>query len=101
MEVFLELHSRQRERGQLVSEDYARGIQTFKCRFAQYGHQELAGSLPELPQGNVTRATGKVNATASDSSHSPRPERSLHDRAVNQTENHHEDLSPTCHPKSL
>ena len=57
MEIFLELHSRQRERGQLVSEDYARGIQTFKSLFARHGHQELADSLPERPHESVTGAT--------------------------------------------
>ena len=76
-----------------MSEDYARGILTFKSLFVRYGHQELADSLPELPQGSVTSATGEVNAIAAGSSHSPPPERSLPDRAETQTENHHENLS--------
>ena len=88
----LELHSRQRERGQLVSEDYARGIQTFKSLFAQYGHQELADSLPELPQGSVTSATDEANATASGSSHSQLLERSLPAGAETQAEDHHGNL---------
>ena len=51
MELFFELHSRQKERGQLVSEVYARDIKTFKCVFTQYGHQELADSPPKPPGG--------------------------------------------------
>ena len=38
LEIFLRLHSLQREQVQAVNEDYARGIQTFKNLFAQYGH---------------------------------------------------------------
>ena len=89
MEIILELPSRQRERGQLVSEDYARGIQTFKSLFARYGHRELADSLPELPQGSVTSPTGEVNATAS----------GLPDRAETQTEGHQEYLSTDMPPE--
>ena len=46
LEIFLNLHSRQKRRGQSVGEDYARGAQTFKSLFVQYGYQELADSLP-------------------------------------------------------
>ena len=60
LEIFLRLHSLQREQGQAVNEDYARGIQTFKNLFARYGHQELADSLPELAQGDI----GGPNAAA-------------------------------------
>ena len=53
LEIFLRLHSLQREQGQAVNEDYARGIQAFKNLFARYGHQELADGLPELVQEDI------------------------------------------------
>ena len=81
-----------------MSEDYARGIQTFKSLFTRYEHQELADSLPELPQGSVTSATGEVDATAPGSSHPPPSEGSLPDRAATQIENH-EDLSTDMPPE--
>ena len=98
MEIFLELHSRQRERRQFVSEDYVRGIQTFKSLFGQYGHQELADGIPELPQGSVSNTTGEISATASGSSHSLPPERNLPDEADTQTEGHQENLSTDMPP---
>ena len=98
MEIFLELHSRQKERGQLASEDYVRGIQTFKSLFAQYGHQELSDDLPELPEGSVSKATGEINATASGSSHSLPPEKKLPDEAETQTEGDQENLSTDMPP---
>ena len=52
--ILLDLHRRQNERGQSVSEDYARGVQIFESLFVRYRHQELADSLPELPQGSAT-----------------------------------------------
>ena len=42
MELFLNLHSRQKEREKSVGEDYARGIQIFTSPCVQYGHQKLA-----------------------------------------------------------
>ena len=68
LEVFLSLHSRQREQDHSVSEDYARGIQTFNHLFAQYGHQELADGLPEPPQESTNIETTELNATASGNS---------------------------------
>ena len=68
LEVFLSLHSRQREQGQPVSEDYARGIQTFKHLFAQYVHQELADGLPEPQQKSTNIETTELNATTSGNS---------------------------------
>ena len=59
----------------------------------RYEHQELADSLPELPQGSVTSATAEVNATAPGSSHSPPSERGLPDRDETQTENQQENVS--------
>ena len=53
LEIFLRLHSLQREQGQAVNEDYARGIQTFNNLFARYCHQELADGLPELAQEDI------------------------------------------------
>ena len=51
LEIFLNLHSRQKEKGDSVGEEYARGIQTFKSLFMQHGYSELADKLPEFPQG--------------------------------------------------
>ena len=81
MEIFLNLHSRQKEREKPVGEDYARGIQTFKSLFVQYCHQKLADSLPELPQGSLTVETNETRATTSVSSQSPSPEIGQADRA--------------------
>ena len=50
LEIFLNLHSRQKQQGQSVGEDYACGIQIFKNLFVQYGYPELANSLPDFPQ---------------------------------------------------
>ena len=65
LEIFLNLHNRQWERGDSVGEDYARGIQTFKNLFVQYGHPELADKLffPDFPQGNTTEQNS-VSTTA-------------------------------------
>ena len=71
LEIFLNLHRRQKEREQSISEDYAGGFLTFKSLFVQYGHQELADSLPELHQGSATGETDKMNATALGSSQPP------------------------------
>ena len=98
LEIFLELHSRQSERGQLVSEDYARGIQTFKHLFAQYGHQAVTNDLPELPQGSGSNATDETNITASGSSHSLTPERNLPNELETQAEGHQENLSTDMLP---
>ena len=50
LELFLNLHSRQKERRDSVGEDYARRIQISKNLFVQYGHPELANNLPDFPQ---------------------------------------------------
>ena len=50
LEIFLNLHNKQREERDSVGEDYARGIQTFKNLFVQHGHPELADKLPDFPQ---------------------------------------------------
>ena len=68
LEIFLNLHSRQQQQGQSVGEDYARGIQIFKSLFVQYGHPELANSLPDFPQGNTNDQNATTSATASGSS---------------------------------
>ena len=49
LEIFPNLRSRQKERGQSVGEVYARGVQTFKSLFVQDGPQELADSLKNWP----------------------------------------------------
>ena len=66
--MFLNLHSKQKEREDSVGEDYARGIQTFKNLFIQYGHPELADKLPDFPQGNITEEKIATNAAAPGSS---------------------------------
>ena len=81
MEINLNLHSGQNEREKSVGEDYARGIKTFKSLFLQYGHQKLADSLPELPQGSITDGTNETSATASGSSQPPPLETSQPDMA--------------------
>ena len=68
LEIFLNLHNKQRERGDSVGEDYARGIQTFKNLFVQYGHPELADKLPDFPQGNTTKQNCITNTAAPGSS---------------------------------
>ena len=68
LEIFLSLHCRQKERGQLVGEEYARGIQIFKNLFMQYGHPDLANSLPELPHGSITGENNQTSITAHGSS---------------------------------
>ena len=68
LEIFLNLYNKQRERGHSVGEDYARGIQTFKNLFIQYGHPELADKLPDFPQGNTTEQNSVTNTAAPGSS---------------------------------
>ena len=68
LEIFLNLHSRQTQQGQLVGEDYARGIQIFKRLFVQYDHPEGANSLPDFPQGNTNDQNATTSATAPGSS---------------------------------
>ena len=68
LEIFLNLHSRQKQQGQSVGEDYARGVQRFKNLFLQYGHPELADSLPDFPQGSITDKNVMTTATATGSS---------------------------------
>ena len=68
LEIFLNLHNKQRERGDSVGEDFARGIQTFKNLFVQYGHPELADKLPDFPQENTTEQNSVTNTAAPGSS---------------------------------
>ena len=68
LEIFLNLHSRQKQQGLSVGEDYARGVQIFKSLFLQYGHPELADSLPDFPQGSITDKNVMTTATAPGSS---------------------------------
>ena len=68
LEIFLRLHSLQREQGQAVREDYIRGIRTFKNLFARYGHQELADGLPELAREDTDEETEGLNTAAPGSS---------------------------------
>ena len=68
LEIFLNLHSRQKQQGQSVVEDYARGVQIFKSLFLQYGHPELADSIPDFPQGSVTYKNLLITAIAPGSS---------------------------------
>ena len=68
LEIFLRLHSFQREQGQAVSEDYVRGIRTFKNLFARYGHQKLADGLPEIAREDTDEVTEGLNTAAPGSS---------------------------------
>ena len=80
LEIFLHLHSLQREQGQAVSKDYARGIQTFKDLFARYGHQELADGSPEIAQediGGPNVAAPGSSEMASPAMNPPNPAESL------------------------
>ena len=95
---YLNLHSSQKERGKSVCEEYARGIQTFKNLFAQYGQQELADSLHEIPQGSATGKTDEMNATAIGSSQPPPPEMRPPDRTETRIEDDHENLSTAIPP---
>ena len=74
LEIFLSLHSRLKERGQSIGEEYARGIQIFKNIFIQYGRQDLADNLPELPLGGITSENNQVSITAPGSSQQLQPE---------------------------
>ena len=71
LEIFLNLHSRQKQQGQPVDEDYARGVQIFKSLFLQYGHPELADSLPDFPQGSTTDQNAATTVTATGSTQQP------------------------------
>ena len=68
LEIFLNLRSRQKERGDSVGENYARGMQIFKSLFMQYGHLELANNLPDFPQETTTHQNSATNAAAPGSS---------------------------------
>ena len=73
LEIVLNLHSRQKERGDSAGEDYARGIQIFRNLFVQYGHPELANNLPDFPQGSTTHQNSATNAAAPGSSQQTTP----------------------------
>ena len=68
LEIFLNLQSRQKQQGQSVGEDYTHGIQIVKSLFVQYGHPDLANSLPDFPQGSTNDQNAATNATAPGSS---------------------------------
>ena len=68
LEIFLNLHRIQKQQGQSVGGDYARGVQIFKSLFLQYGHPELADSLPDFPQGSFTDKNVMTTVTAPGSS---------------------------------
>ena len=73
LEMFLNLYSRRKERGDSVGEDYARAIQIFKNLFMQCGHPELANNLPDFPQGSTTHQNTTTNAAAPGSSQQTTP----------------------------
>ena len=73
LEIFLNLHSRQKEKGDSVGEEYARGIQTFKSLFMQHGYPEPADKLPEFPQGNIIEQSSATNTAAPGSSQQETP----------------------------
>ena len=54
-EIFLELLGRQRERGNPVGEGYAKANKTYKNRFVQHGHHQLADNLPEVSLESLTK----------------------------------------------
>ena len=73
-EVPNNLHSRQKEKGDSVGEEYAHGIQTFKSLFMQYDYPELAADkLPEFPQGNIIEQSSATNIAAPGSSQQETP----------------------------
>ena len=67
LEIFVRLHSLQREQTRAVGEEYARGIQTFKQLFTQHGHQELADGLPNLEQTEAIPGISGLGEAASGS----------------------------------
>ena len=98
LEIFLTLHSRLKERGQSVDEEYARCIQIFKNLFVQYGHQELADNLPELPLGCMTAENNQISTTAPGSSRQLPPEVPPPNRMETQMEDDQENPSTTTGP---
>ena len=98
LELFLSLHSRQKERGQPVGEDYARRFQIFKNLFMQYGHPDLADSLPELPQGSITGENHQISMTAPGSSQQLPPEVPPLNRAETRMQEDQENLSTAVGP---
>ena len=85
LETFLSLRSRQKERGQSLGEEYARGIQIFKNLFMQYGQPELADSLPDLTLGSMTSENNQISVTAPGSSQQLPPEMLHPNRAETRT----------------
>ena len=98
LEIILNLHSRQKDRGHSVGEDYARGIQIFKNLFVQYGHPELANSLPDFPQGSTTDQTITTSAFAPGSSQQPSRGILPSDKIETRMEEDQEDLSIAIDP---
>ena len=98
LEIFLNLHSRLKEGGHSVGEEYARGIQIFKNLFVQYGHPELANSLPDFPQGSTTDQNITTSATAPGSSQQPSPGILPSDKIETRMEEDEEDLSIAIDP---
>ena len=98
LEIFLRLNSLQREQGQAVSEDYVRGIRTFKNVFARYGHQELADGLPELAREETDEKTEGLNTAAPGSSRMAPPITNPSDPAESLVEQMQEDVLTSLHP---
>ena len=92
------MHSRLKEREQSIGEEYARGNQIFKNLFVQYGHQELADNLPELPLGGMTAENNQLSTTAPGSSRQLPPEAPPPDRMETQMEDDQENPSTTTGP---
>ena len=68
LEIIPKSAQQTKQKGQSVGEDYARGIQIFRRLFVQYGHPELANSLPDFPQGSTSDQNVTTSATAPGSS---------------------------------
>ena len=98
LEIFLRLHSLQREQGQAAGEDNSRGIQTFKDLFALHGHQELADGLLALARENADNETGGLNAAAPGSSQTAPPATNPPDAAESLVEEMQDDASTTVPP---
>ena len=73
LEIFVRLHSLQREQTRAVGEEYAKGIRTFKQLFTQHGHQELADGLPDLEPTEAIPGISDLGEAASGSPHTVPP----------------------------
>ena len=93
LEIFLNLHSRQKEKGDSVGEEYERGIQTFKSLFMQHGYPELADKLPEFPQGNIIEQSSATNTAAPGNSQQETPSELPAERMETRMEENQKNLS--------